>query len=305
MVSITQVSEAPVRRSHEELEAAGIIPRDHLQRPLIWLPDGSKRVPYARPSGLGEILEDKEALMSWGERMVLDGIWRDPGVIEAYEEIVRDPDFNPREQPFRGEIQKLTRGAKQIANAMSKADIGSQLHEITEAIDLGKDPGWIPPDFEPLVDAYVEAMEIAKERHGLIVLHTEQFVVNDEWKVAGTYDKLLEYKDKIVIGDSKTTGTLAYGKGKFAIQLKAYAMGWQYYPQFRKDDTRRPIHRLGVDQDLGIIIHFPSDGRMCSIVEVPLTNAQHGFELTRQVREWRNSWKRKSADLKIIASVEK
>ena len=289
----------------EELERKWVTPRNGRGQPMIWLPDGSKRKAYARPSGLGDALEDKEGLMKWGERVVLDGLSRDRSLLDSYGEILRKYESGEMDaKQWRAATQGLTEKAKDLAHANLKRDMGTVLHEITEAIDKGRDPGWIPPDIEPLIAAYNAAMDWGRREMGMEVLDSEVFVVNDDWEVAGSLDKLLRWQDSVIIGDSKTSGTLNYAKGKFCIQIGCYARGVRYDPAaalrdsesagVKHDVGRSPLSSIDVRQDMGIIIHFPSESSECSLVEVNLTPAERGYMLQKDVREWRNFWNRKA-----------
>ena len=305
MVDVAQVEPSAIEKATpESIERSGRIPRQHghTGRPYIWLPDGSKRLYYSRPSGIGSELEDKENLMRWGERQVLEGVYRDDTILEYYADLRKRHGEDMSSRGFKTAAQKLSDEAKKVANATAKAELGTALHDATEAIDWGKDPGWIPPEFEELVYAYHAAMERAKREHGLKVIATELFMVNDEWRVAGTLDKLVLWEDKLVVADSKTSASLAYSKGKFCIQIGCYAGGMRYDPEAALDKIDK--HGLGVgrspysldqevDRDTALIIHFASDGTKCDILEIPISHAQRGYETVQAVREWKNFWNRK------------
>ena len=234
-MKIAQVNETPSPKpedlSESELELLGRIPRQNGEsgRPRIWLPDGSRRLYYGRPSSLGSDLESKEGLMRWGERMVLEGIHHQPSLLERHEK-VRQQFEDRTSREYKAATQKISDEAKIVANAQSKADIGTALHDVTECIDHGRDPGWIPPEFEPLVYAYAHAMDEARRAYDMEIIDTELFMVNDAWKQGGTLDKLVRWKGKLRIADSKTSSTLKYSKAKFCIQLGTYAGGCRYDP---------------------------------------------------------------------------
>lgn len=300
--------------SDEEMELQGEIPRHKGDgRPKIWLPDGSKRKFFSRPSSLGDVLEDKENLAKWRERAVLDGIRRDPAIMDDYEAIVSVFDEDYELSDVKLKAQALTDRAKKAAGASIKAEFGTILHEIVEAYAMGEDPGFVPDELEPCFDAFRKASTLAAQRHGYCVLGTELDIVNDEWQCAGSMDQLVAWEDDILVGDGKSSQSMVYSKGKFTLQTAAYARGVAYDPLAAL--KRVDEHGLGVgrspliegreiSRERALIIHFPSFGRECHFILIDIGPAQRGFELQKDVKEWRNFWNRKAQEFTPVLSVE-
>lgn len=319
MVQISKVgSRDRSAATPEDLEAQNRVPRQHGDsgRPYLWKPDGSKRTYYGRPSGLGGDLDGKEQLMAWKSRMVLDGIHRVPELLDEYREVISKPGYDPKDHKHKGRVQAIADRAQEIANAVAKADIGTALHDITDAIDWGRDPGWIPPEFEAVVGAYCDAVAIARRKHGLEFIDSEFFVAYEPWKVAGSVDKLVRFDGKLVVADAKTSGTMEYSRGKFCMQVAPYAWGVRYSPRGALNGIDR--HGLGVgrspyvegeqvEREYALIIHFASGGRECQFLKVPLAPALEGYDTLMRVREWRNRWNRKANrfEEEPIISVER
>lgn len=110
----------------------------------------------------------------------------------------------------------------------------------------------------------------------------EGFVVNDTYRVAGSFDRIWELPDgRRVIGDLKT-GSLRMLE--HAIQLHCYASAERYDV---KTGQRSP---LDVDQDLGIVVWVPRDRQMgdARLVGVDLSAGRELALLAQSVRASRS-----------------
>ena len=110
------------------------------------------------------------------------------------------------------------------------ANRGTWVHRLTELIDEGV--AWqadlefvaagvglgIPADIQQDI---ARAWRRFKTTHNLAVVHTEQTVVNDTLKVAGTLDRIVEHDGHRRVLDIKTGGKVT--KTAYAVQLARYA----------------------------------------------------------------------------------
>ena len=292
---------------HDALETRGVVPRDHLKRPLIWNRKGEKRIPYRRPSSLSDPLDDKSSLMPWGQGRALIGAANDPSVLLPLQEALKSGvDFDEAEGKALAKKQAAI--AFQSGGGNSRADRGTLWHEVLEQIDKGDDP-FVPDEYEDYVSAYKKLMADCRRLLDLAIVETELFGVYDDECIAGTMDVLMwvtcDNERKLVIGDKKTSGTLAYSMGKFAMQLHAYSRMVRYDPAaaLRGEDA----HGLGVgrspmtpehvtaDGDIGFIFHLPLGKAEAHLVPLDISRGAEGLRLASEVREWRNSWSRKAA----------
>lgn len=242
---------------------------------------------YTRTTTFIDVLDDKANLAKWKMRMVLEGVRRDPSILE---------EFAALEDPFgkdKGEADKIAHKAQEIADAGLKAALGTALHSITEDLDAGNELGFIPDEFVKDIETYAEATE------GLEMVAIETFGVLDDFKVAGTFDRLAIYKGRLVVADIKTGG-IEYGLGKIAMQLAAYSRMMRYDIS-TYERTPLVYNGLTVDQEEGLIIHMPSGGGETTVVTVNIAKGWEGLHLAQEVRNWRSYWARKSSKGEVVS----
>lgn len=269
-------------------------------RPKIFPKGGGKGEWYTRTTTFIDCLDDKSNLSDWKLRNLIRGIDTRPALMDEYRAI-EDPEGQGKQ-----EVNRLVSKAMELAGSQYKADLGTALHTITEDIDAGKDPGFIPPDFEKDIAAYIEATK------DLEVVGIETFCVLDEYKVAGTFDRLVRVHGELalrlgvddgtlMVADIKTGG-IEYGIGKIAMQLAAYQMMERYNPETYE---RTPLTHNGErpHDGLALIIHLPSGEGMCQLVPVDIATGRRGLGLAELVREWRKHWGRKGSKHPAIRTV--
>ena len=246
---------------------------------------------YTRTTTFIDALEDKTNLVRWKQRNVLVGALRRPDILEELGSI-EDP-----QGADKGAVDKLVGIAEEAADADLRALKGSAIHLITEDLDHGKGMPFVPDEFRRDIEAYLEAMKQAEAE----ILGIEQFCVLDQYKVAGTFDRLVRYKGKLMIADIKT-GRIDYGLGKIAMQLAAYRHMEVYDPVTYQ---RSPLLIDGEepDADEALIIHLPSGEGKCDIVPVDIRKGWEGLAVCSEVREWRRHWNRKASRREPVVSV--
>jgi len=275
----------------DHCETTGKVPSQKVEGRLNQCPKckgaGRKLKAYSRMTTFIDCLEDKSNLTQWKQRNVVLGLSRSPSLLEAFSAL-QEPHSTDRSQ-----ANALVQRAEEAAGSDLKALTGTALHDIIERINLGQDPGFIPPEHEADIAAYKEAVALAK----IVVVAAETFVVNDTFGAAGTFDILGLHWDEarqrwvLKIMDIKT-GRIDYGLSKIGMQLGGYANSQAYDAE---TGDRSPIQWtmedgtvLDVDLDEALIIHLPAGQGACTVVPVDIRGCYDGLVLAQQVRKWRS-----------------
>lgn len=252
--------------------------RDRRGRPRIVLPERKPRGglivrSYTRTSGYGKVLDDLNGLMGWKCRMTALGLLEEPGLLEEIRKH-KDDELFVNSPKFKALVER----ALEAGGANVKSNRGTQVHKLTEFIDQGLSVEGAPPDQLRDLDAYL----LETMWHGLTDLAIESFVVCDELKVAGTFDRLVEYKGKRYIADLKTSSSVNYPHS-WAVQLAVYSRSQLY--DFETHE-RTP---LDVEQDRAILIHLPAGQARCDLYFIDINKGwQAATELVPAVKAWRN-----------------
>lgn len=242
-----------------------IIPRDRYGRPMVVPPKGGKPVPYTRTTTVAGSLDDGTALVAWKLRMAAAGLTLRPDLLLAAS----------AHRDNKLEMDKLVEDAMEAAGATKQANIGTAIHTLTEKLDRGEDLGVIPDDYVADIQAYADAT-----KHFTNV-HIEQFCVLDKFKIAGTPDRVVEYKGEKFISDLKT-GSISY-PSKIAMQLAVYAHGLPYDPATAVRGSWGDINT-----EKGIIVHLPAGSGECTLHFVDLVHGWKGIQLAMKVRTHRD-----------------
>lgn len=193
------------------------VDRDGQGRPLIKQDDGSVKA-YTRASGLGDYLTDDSFVMTWRLRYLAVGLGRRPDLADLCAVEPYNTGFAEPEQRIKSASAKRLDGY--IARALDhvlideRADRGSVVHAVTED---GYDQ-YVP----------IAAIGDAASFHLFLALNSierlgsEVFTVNDDLRVAGTFDHLFYIPEiGICIGDTKN-GRNQNNLG-FSVQFANYA----------------------------------------------------------------------------------
>jgi PD-(D/E)XK nuclease superfamily len=243
------------------------VPRDRYGRPLIIPPHGGELQPYMRVTTFAGVLEDTHGLQKWFQRQTMLGLVERPDLILAVKAHRQD----------KTKLTQIAEDAMQVAASSAAANVGTALHKLTEDIDRGIDVGTIPGEYQQDLDAYQRTLEYNQ----VAPIALERFVVLDDLKVAGTFDRLVDHRGQFYIADIKT-GSIEYGKVKIAIQLACYAHGAYYDPD---GGIRSSIP--DINQEKGIIIHLPAGQHTCTLYWVDLKAGWEAAQLADSVRAWR------------------
>lgn len=255
------------------------IPRDRWMRPLIVPPEGGEPVAYTRVSTLAKALDDLNNLMDWKVRKAIEGMVRRPDLLtQAAGALANgDPDTD---WPTKKALNGVGKDALEAAGSSKGRNAGTGFHSLTEAIDRGEVPLWVPPADQPRLDAYREATA------GIEWLEIEQFVVNDQVRSAGTFDRLGRLPDgRVVVMDLKSGKSEADYPFATTLQIATYANGHRYDPE---TGNRSPLHDR-LDRRYGVLIHLPPSGG-CTLWELDLELGWQAAQLAAQVRDARG-WK--------------
>lgn len=253
---------------------AGEVKRDRYGRYLLPDPETGRERSYTRTTTAAKCLSDTTALTKWKLRMALKGAAANRALVDV-----------AASTDERAELDALAEAALEAAGAGNAAQAGTDLHAITEEIDLGR--LWlkdVPEDALADVKAYVNTLHAAGVE--IIPEYIERLVVNPAVDVAGTLDRIVRLPDgRLVIADLKTGQDLSYGWGDIAIQLAIYS-----HAEWMWDFGAERYVPLPAELDLtrGLVIHLPLGKADCSLYELDLTAGWAAAQLTTLVRRWRS-----------------
>ena len=245
-----------MKHAVDELLEAGEIRRAYTDGPaLIVPPDETEAVEYRRYSQIHDLIADNTFIdRTWTPSRIVDGITTDPTLADRW--INAEPHTRTR----------LLAEMKRTGGGNTKADRGTQFHRYAELATRNIDVD-IPDEFAPAINAYLTALDDA----GLTIVTTEQFVVDDHHRLAGTFDAIVATPDNVNrILDIKTGGLRPLAR----IQLYGYAIAPHYFtqglPLDGSEDVRTP--KPVCDTQLAYIAHVDIDQARCRIIPVGLTD---------------------------------
>ena len=258
-------------------------PKDRWGRYLIETTSG-KQTSFTRVTTIAKSLDDEGALTAWKGRMTATGLVQRNDLLVAASTCLDD----------KSSLDRIVQQAIEAAGASSKANIGTALHQLTQAIDLGQKPA-ILPGLQADVDAYVAGIT----RHGVIIdpRLVEVLLVNEKHEYAGTADRIARFgsRKRKQIFDLKT-GNIDYAINAIAVQMAMYANAEYIYDWRTKE--RIPMPEL--DKTRGVIIHLPAGKAQCDPYELDLVAGWEAALMAMDVRAWR---KRKDLHIKVHAEA--
>lgn len=270
------------------------IARDRYGRPLIKQPNGTE-IAYTRASTLAKALDDLSNLMAWKQRKTAEGLIRRPDLLTRIAGALAngDPDTD---WPTKRDLNAICAEATEAAGASKGASSGTGLHALTEAIDRGEEPLFVPEGDQSRLDAYRKLMRDYRP------IGSEMFVVNDELRVAGSFDRLWlnegtgETGSGVLLPPGVRVGDLKTGKSEAdyplatAMQIAIYANSHVYDPE---TGERTPIHP-DLDRTTGLLVHVPATGA-CRLLPLDLEKGWQAARLAATVHHEIRKWK--AADL--------
>jgi len=261
------------------------VPRDRYDRPLIKQPDGSME-PYNRASSYGGQIEDKTNVEEWTRRQVVRGLAMQPDLLNMVPERLKLDPWADMERSDKKTLSSISDRAQDVAGSNLKSALGTDIHYATEVIDLGDSLEDKLRDFEPqrralLIDRANAYYRVVKD-YGLVFDSVETFGVQDEVKVAGTWDRRgripwwREWNQNIL--DVKTSGSMDFAGIGFAVQLSTYAHMCAY-----DHETGERIPHEGMNTSEALIIHV--ERHLGGAVELYPVNISEGWRQARLARE--------------------
>jgi hypothetical protein len=257
------------------------IPRDQWGRPLIIPADGGEPTGYTRVSSLAKALDDLNNLMAWKARKTAEGMLRRPDLMTRLAGVLAngnpDTDYGTKK-----DVNSIVYDACEAAGASTGRSAGTGFHSLTEAIDKGLEPLFVPEPDKPRLEAYRTATEPYE------MLDVETFVVVDEITTAGTFDRLmLDRRDgKVRVGDLKSGKSEADYPLATTMQLAIYAHGLRYDPE---TGERTPLHP-DLDLTEGLLIHMPPRGG-CRVITLDLRKGWEAARVASLVHHTIRKWK--------------
>lgn len=249
------------------------VQRDGMNRPLVMLPNGSKRVAYRRTTTFVGVLEDRYNLEQWKMSKVAWGMGqRDDLVLKAASLHIDD----------KAGLDEVTAAAAEYAEASKKATKGTALHKLCERLDRGQPLGRVPAPH----DADIRAYEATMKRYKISHLAIEQFLVHDNWRVAGTTDRISNIDGCTVIADIKT-GDISRVQ-KIMLQLSMYQISTPYDVATDK----RIEAPWKTDPRRGLVIHLPAGSGQCFLHWVNLEMGRKGLQACWKVFDARGMKKK-------------
>lgn len=246
---------------------AATIPRDRWNRPLVTPVGGGKPQAYTRCTTYVDCLEDKYNLQKWQLRQCALGLADRPDLLLSVSAHRDD----------KQALNQVCDKAMEAAASSARSTTGTALHALCERVDRGQPLGVVPASARADVEAYQAATAFLEH------VHIEQFTVNDELKIGGTPDRVVNWDDILYIADIKTGTDISWGALKIAMQLAVYAHSVPYIP---------PGVRKGydgwIDQDRGVVIHLPAGERRCELFFVDLTAGWEAVQVATKVRQLRS-----------------
>ena len=265
--------------------------------PLVSSPDDpTKTLRYSRDSSYAKVLDDEKALESWRMWKSMTGVARSKG-LAAEVNACKDDD--------RIQKEVLRNKALDKGDASEKADMGVALHAMTVRAEDVTDVDFDPPEqYVADLDAYRDALAT----YGLVSEMIEVHLVNDDFRAAGTADRIfrstlpliapdgtrIEPGD-LILADLKT-GKLDFGLPNYCVQAFLYGSSKLYDVV-----TERRLATPPIRQDWCLLIHLPVGKATCTVLWCSMQIGRHGAEMARDVKEWRRKWKNGEYDCPVAS----
>lgn len=236
------------------IDRDGVI-RDQYGRPMLIPPGGGPRQWYTSVSTLADTLGDTFGLDRWDRRMIARGMGLDEELAalaasEPYNTGLGEPDKKEMKESGR-RLDEIVERARDVAKAHQKRDWGTAFHGFTEPEH--SEYIKVPERMQPAVTSFWERCK----DYQVEIVATELFIVNEEFRCAGTLDHLVRIPgyEGLLIFDKKSG---VYHPEKCRIQLALYAGGVVYD---KETDERFPFMSLfgdPVNQEIGVTSHTPA-----------------------------------------------
>jgi hypothetical protein len=256
------------------VEPTDKIERDRYGRPLIRTAGNGKPIPYTRASSLGRALTDSYTLTLWKQRQTALGLAKRADLLTMVSAKHDD----------RAALNELCERAMIAVESDAAATMGTALHALTEIVDRGEQLGeHVPAAALERLRTYWRTIRAGQ----LVPLECETFIVCDELRTAGTFDRLYRTPGgPVIVGDLKTGMSLLNDRGQMwqssaieiAVQLAVYANGQRYDPATGERSSLHP----DLDPTRGVVVHLPALSGPCRLIQMDLVM---GMVLARFARD--------------------
>jgi hypothetical protein len=266
--------------------------------PLVKDAEG-KTQRYSRPSGYAKPLDDEHALTNWRINKAMDGVARSKA-LQAQVIAVKEDD--------RTEKTRLRELALDRGEANERADQGTGLHAMTVRAEDAEDVEFDPGQFKEDLDAYTSCLAA----YGLVSEMTEVPFVNDEYRAAGTADRVFRLlfdlvaptgeiipAGSLILADLKTGAKLDFSVPAYCVQLALYATGTLYDVI---DERRLPTPPI--NKDWSLLMHLPVGKAKCELHWCSIEVGLYGAWLAYEVKKWQAAWKRGDHDIHAVAKPD-
>lgn len=252
---------------------------------LIPHPDakpGDKPKALTRATTYIKATQDMNGLIGWEKRMVALGIAARPDLYARLASI--DPDD-------KATINAIVDDAKEAAQASKGANLGTALHEWTDAVDAGRDVT-VPAPWDADIAAY--RAEMARCGVEVVPGMIERTVALFDLGVAGTFDRLVTAPghELPLVADLKT-GNVAYAWGEIAMQLALYAHAETIYDWGRREHVAMPA----VDRTKALVMHLPVGQAECTLYLLDIVDGWEMVQVAGRVRRYRRECKKAASVL--------
>lgn len=219
------------------------VPRDNYGRPLLYPPEGGKRIAYTRPSTLAKDLDKiNDGLIQYHQTNAVMGVAKTPQTLNRIKAIIAK---GGNWEKNKGDFKEIVSKAAIIGDSLNKADRGTSIHDYCEVLETDPDNlDWslVEEDLKGPLEGYWE--DIASKPEMKFLAWEVTLAVNlpvtlpDGRKVtlrsAGSADRVVEIDGHRYMIDIKTGKDDLFRMGVSG-QLALYVEGQMY-----RDDIIRP-----------------------------------------------------------------
>lgn len=269
-------------------------------RPKIRIGSSAKFYYAKRASKYGEVIENKYLINKWKIRAAVFGMTRTPALVRRGQAVLAFEDkSNPdRHAELRQSWEEIASEAIDVARTGDRAAEGTALHTLSELADQGADLSHLDATTMAAVNQWRRIISHFE------ILATESFVVDDEFGVGGSFDRLVRPRgvmrgpdgevrltpDDVVIVDLKSNQSSKYFGAGYRVQQRVYSRGTPYVhvtdEQAAAGDTgRRPWPGgQAPNQQWALIPHVPLESPAdAGLMWVDLTRGQQQLELAAAI----------------------
>lgn len=271
-------------------------PRANGKKKWWYSPKNGPAAVYDRPSSAGDGLDTKKGLVDWSAAQAAIGAVLNRSVASDLTTLINEFDGDPWRNgddgsPNSGKsrLVSVVERAREAAGANQASAGGTEFHKLTEIINYGKTPTYIPDHLLGLIEQYKQAVK------DLTFLSQEVFVVNDQLRMAGSMDHLIRLPDgRVVVSDLKTGRSNHRYPLSTICQIAVYANSVRYD---QETGVRTPLDDE-IDKSVGVMIHFPIQTKdpKVTLYLLPLDRGYDAAKLSQQVVAMRKAW-----DLEVLS----